>query len=83
MKVVTIAELEANFDSILEDVELNKEFYKIQSEEGDVMLVPYEEYEVLSSTYQDWVEEPSKDVDREFDPFPLPVEYINEAEPKI
>lgn len=83
MKVVTLSELEENFDSILEDVELNKEFYRIQTEEGDVMMVPYTEYEVLKDTYQDWVEDKSNDITSEFDPFPLPVEYINDAEPKI
>lgn len=83
MKIVTVAELETNFDSIMEDVINNKQFYKIQSESGDVMLIPYESYEVLKDTYQDWVEDTSNELTEEFDPFPLPVEYINDAEPKI
>jgi PHD/YefM family antitoxin component YafN of YafNO toxin-antitoxin module len=41
MKVITLSELETNFDAIMEDVETNRQFYKIQREEGDVMLVPY------------------------------------------
>ena len=41
MKVVTFQELEASFEQILEDIEANKEHYRIQREGGeDVMLVP-------------------------------------------
>ena len=83
MKIVTVAELETNFDSIMEDVINNKQFYRIQSDNGDVMLIPYESYEVLKDTYQDWVEDTTNELTEEFDPFPLPVEYINDAEPKI
>ena len=75
MKVVTLQQLQDDFDSILDDVADNKEYYRIQTEEGDFMLVPYEEYEVLKDTYQEWVEEP------QIDPFPLPVEYVGDAEP--
>lgn len=83
MKIITAAELETNFDSIMEDVINNKQFYKIQTDEQDFMLIPYESYEVLKDTYQDWVEDTSSELTEEFDPFPLPVEYINDAEPKI
>jgi PHD/YefM family antitoxin component YafN of YafNO toxin-antitoxin module len=76
MKVVTLQQLEADFDAILDDVVNNKEYYRIQGEENDVMLVPYDEYEVLKDTYQDWVDAP------QIDPFPLPVEYVADAEPE-
>jgi hypothetical protein len=76
MKVVTLQQLEADFDAILEDVEVNKEFYRVQSEAGDVMIIPYNEYVVLRETYQEWVDHP------QIDPFPLPVEYIADAEPE-
>jgi len=76
MKVVTLQQLEADFDAILEDVEANKEFYRIQSEAGDVMLIPYDDYVVLRETYQEWVDHP------QIDPFPLPVEYIADAKPE-
>lgn len=76
MKVVTLQQLEADFDAILDDVVNNKEYYRIQGEGNDVMLIPYDEYEVLKDTYQDWVEEPK------IDPFPLPVEYVADAEPE-
>jgi hypothetical protein len=76
MKVVTLQQLEADFDAILDDVVNNKEYYRIQGDENDVILVPYDEYEVLKDTYQDWVDEP------QIDPFPLPVEYVADAEPE-
>jgi PHD/YefM family antitoxin component YafN of YafNO toxin-antitoxin module len=76
MKVVTLQQLESDFDAILEDVADNKEYYRIQTEQGDFMLVPYDEYEVLKDTYQAWVDEP------QIDPFPLPVEYVGDAEPE-
>lgn len=76
MKVVTLQQLEADFDAILDDVVNNKEYYRIQGDGNDVMLIPYDEYEVLKDTYQDWVEEPK------IDPFPLPVEYVADAEPE-
>ncbi len=76
MKVVTIQQLEADFDAILDDVVNNKEYYRNQGEDNHVMLVPYDEYEVLKDTYQNWVDEP------QIDPFPLPVEYVADAEPE-
>ncbi|NBR23736.1 MAG: type II toxin-antitoxin system Phd/YefM family antitoxin [Micrococcales bacterium] len=77
MKVITLQQLEADFDAILDDVTHNRQYYRIQVEgQDDVMLVPYEEYEVLADTYQDWVEEPA------IDPFPLPVQYVADATPE-
>ena len=76
MKVVTLQQLEADFDAILDDVVNNKQYYRIQVDGNHVMLVPYDEYEVLKETYQDWVDEP------QIDPFPLPVEYVADAEPE-
>jgi hypothetical protein len=82
MKVVTLQQLEDNFDTILDDVETNKEHYRIQGEAGDVMLVPIESYEVLKDTYKEWVEEPQNMPVEGFDPCQLPLEYIAEAEPR-
>jgi PHD/YefM family antitoxin component YafN of YafNO toxin-antitoxin module len=76
MKVVTLQQLEADFNAILDDVVENKEFYRIQGEKNDVMLIPYEEYEILKETYQEWVDHP------QIDPYPLPVEYVADAEPE-
>ena len=47
MKVITLQQLEADFDEILSDVGDNKEFYRIQTDNGNFMLIPYEEFEVL------------------------------------
>jgi hypothetical protein len=76
MKVITLKQLEDDFDAILDDIVNNKEYYRIQYEDTAVMFIPYEEYEVLKDTYQDWVDEP------QIDPFPLPVEYVADAEPE-
>ena len=76
MKVVTLQQMESDFDAIMNDVIDNGQYYRIQLESGsDVMLVPYQEYEVLKDTYQEWVEDP------QIDPFPLPVQYLADAEP--
>ena len=34
MKIITVAQLEADFDAIMDDVDQNKEYYKIQTERG-------------------------------------------------
>lgn len=84
MKVVTAQQLEENFDEILVDIEENKEHYRIQLEGRDLMLVPAETYSVLNDVYKDWVEEPQNDPPVEgFDPYPLPVEYVADAEPAV
>ena len=65
MKYVTLQQLEKDFDRIFDDVVENKEHYTItaqyMNEEGacedkDVLLIPYEDYELLKETYQDWVD---------------------------
>ena len=82
MKVVTLQQLEENFDEILNDVEINKEHYRIQYMNGDVMLIPVESYNVLKDVYTDWVEEPQNIPPvAGFDPHQLPIEYVADAEP--
>lgn len=77
MKVITLQQMEADFDAIMDDVVQNKQYYRIQTESGsDVIMMPYAEYEVLKDVYQDWVDEPA------IDPFPLPVQYLADAEPE-
>jgi hypothetical protein len=82
MKVITAQEFEEKFDEIIEDVETNKHHYKIQYEGKELMLIPIESFDVLHDVYKDWVEEPQNSPPVEgFDPLPLPVEYVGEAEP--
>lgn len=84
MKVITLQQLEDEFDKILEDIDINKEHYKIQWEGKDIMLVPIETYDVLKGIYTDWVEEPQNNPPVEgFDPYPLPIEYVADAEPDL
>lgn len=65
MKYVTLQQLEKDFDRIFDDVVENREHYTItaqyMNEEGicedkNVLLIPYEDYELLKETYQDWVD---------------------------
>ena len=76
MKVVTAQQFEQDFEAIIDDVADNKQYYRIQTESGDFMLVPHDEYEVLKETYKEWVDEPA------INPDALPIEYIGEAEPE-
>lgn len=76
MKVITLQQLMDDFDAIMDDVGDNKQYYRIQAEQGDFMLIPHDEFTVLKDTYQEWVDEP------QIDPFPLPVEYVGDAEPE-
>jgi len=80
MKVVTLSQFETNFDQIMDDVTENKHIYRIQYEAGDVMLVPFDCYEVLKDTYDQWVEEPQNEPVEGFDPYPLPMQYVMSAE---
>jgi hypothetical protein len=83
MKVVTIQQLEEDFEAIIDDVADNKVHYRIQCEKGDLKLIPIESYEVLTDVYTDWVEEPQNTPPIEgFDPHQLPVEYVAGAEPE-
>lgn len=82
MKIVTINQLEADFEAIMDDVVENKQIYRIQHEKGDCMLIPFSDYEVLRETYQEWVEEPQNVPVEDFDPYPLPFQYVADAEPE-
>lgn len=77
MKVITLAQFEQDIETIIDDVADNNQYYRIQGEEGDLILVPYNEFEVLKETYKDWVAEP------QINPDPLPIEYIGDAEPML
>ena len=58
MKVITVEELEKNFEEILDDVDTNKVHYRINTDFGSVMLVPVDSFKVLSEVYEEWVHEP-------------------------
>ena len=82
MKIVTLQQLEADFEAIVDDVAENKEHYRIEYDKGAVMLIPIESYDVLKEVYTDWVEEPQNIPPVEgFDPQQLPVvEYVSDSE---
>lgn len=84
MNVITVKELEERFDEILDDVSINKKHYRIQLENGNAcMLIPIEDYSVFQDVYEDWVGQPENTEIEGFDPKPLPVTYLGEAEPEM
>jgi|Laugresbdmm110dd_1035094.scaffolds.fasta_scaffold01377_12 hypothetical protein len=56
MKVVTVEQLQSDFDAIMDDVVLNLEHYKITTETYAVMLLPMESYGILLGAYDEWLE---------------------------
>ena len=69
MKTVTFQQLERDFDRIFDDVIENNEHYEVTTTsldetgklvENTVILLPYEDYSVLSETYDEWVDSSSE-----------------------
>lgn len=69
MKTVTLQQLERDFDRIFDDVIENGEHYEVMTTsldetgklvENTVILLPYEDYSVLSETYDEWVDSSSE-----------------------
>jgi hypothetical protein len=69
MKTITLQQLERDFDRIFDDVVENGEYYEITTTsldemgklvENTVILLPYEDYSVLSETYDEWVDSSSE-----------------------
>jgi hypothetical protein len=56
MKVVTVEQLQSDFDAIMDDVVLNLQHYKITTETYAVMLLPMESYGILLEAYDEWLE---------------------------
>jgi len=56
MKVVTVEQLQEDFDAIMDDVTINLEHYKITTETFAVMLLPVESYGILLEAYDEWIE---------------------------
>ena len=56
MKTITFKDFEQHFDDFIDDVIENGRHYKIELDDNRaVMLIPYEEYEFLVSTYDEWL----------------------------
>jgi len=69
MKTVTLQQLERDFDRIFDDVVENGEHYEVTTTsldemgklvENTVVLLPYEDYSVLSETYDEWIDSSSE-----------------------
>ena len=69
MKCITLQQLERDFDRIFDDVVENGEHYEITTTsldeagkliESAVVLIPCEDYSILSETYDEWIKENSE-----------------------
>ena len=82
MKVVTLQQMERDLDRILDDVIDQQEHYTVKIswvsnfdsdhvwEEKAVVVIPTEDYEVMSDVYEEWLEENG-------------IKYPNEEESRI
>lgn len=57
MKVITLHELEERFYQVLDEVGDGKETFVIKTERGSVVLMPADEYDTLTTIYEDWLNE--------------------------
>ena len=57
MKSISLHELEECFDLILDDVANNRSTYLITTEKGNVVMMPYDEYDALKNIYGEWLNE--------------------------
>jgi len=58
MKTISFKDFEQHFDDFLDDVIENGRHYRIELDDGRaVVLIPFKDYEFLSSTYEEWLEQ--------------------------
>jgi PHD/YefM family antitoxin component YafN of YafNO toxin-antitoxin module len=56
MKTISFKDFEQHFDDFIDDVAENGRHYKVDLGDGRaVMVIPYEEYEFLVGTYEEWL----------------------------
>ena len=52
MKTITLDQLMDDFENIIDDIGDNKKYYQVHTENGDFILMPYEEFDDLLSVTQ-------------------------------
>ena len=57
MKVITLHDLEERFYQILDEVGDEKQTYLVKTDRGNVVLMPADEYDTLTTIYEDWLNE--------------------------
>jgi len=57
MKSINLKEFEECFDLIFDDVADNRSTYLITTEKGNVVMMPYDEYDALKNIYSEWLNE--------------------------
>ena len=57
MKVISLHDLVERFYQILDEVGDEGQTYLIKTERGNVVLMPADEYDTLTTIYEDWLNE--------------------------
>lgn len=57
MKVITLHELEERFYQILDEVGDEGQTYLIKTDRGILVMMPADEYDTLTTIYEDWLNE--------------------------
>lgn len=57
MKVITLHELEERFYQVLDEVGDEGQTYLIKTDRGNVVLMPVNEYDTLTTIYEEWLNE--------------------------
>jgi len=57
VKVITLHELEERFYQVLDEVGDEGQTYLIKTDRGNVVLMPVNEYDTLTTIYEEWLNE--------------------------
>lgn len=58
MKVFKLQDMEFGLDDVVAEVNINKEHININEDGIDIIIIPFQDYEVLKNIYQEWLKEP-------------------------
>jgi PHD/YefM family antitoxin component YafN of YafNO toxin-antitoxin module len=58
MKTITAKYLEEHFEEVIDDVADNKVHYTVVTDQGNLVIVPCDSYDLLHDVYETWVDEP-------------------------
>ena len=58
MKVFMLQDMEFGLDDVVAEVNINKEHININEDGIDIIIIPFQDYEVLRNIYQEWLKEP-------------------------
>tara|TARA_R100001082_G_C4306666_1_gene134858 strand:+ start:318 stop:509 length:192 start_codon:yes stop_codon:yes gene_type:complete len=59
MKVLKLQDMEFGLDDIVAEVNINKKHININEDGIDMVIIPFQDYEVLKGIYKEWLKEPT------------------------